>query len=137
MSARSLNRIDIIGNIGDNPKLNHTSGGAAVCTFRMATNREWTSGETGERQESTQWHGIVVFGKFGELCNRIIKKGQKVFITGRIKYDKMTNQDGGEYTKTEIVAEEVIILDNDQRGDNNKDRGYVEDDFDYSEYLSE
>ena len=110
VSSRTLNKATIIGNVGEEPKMNQTSTGSAVCTFRVATNRSWKPRDSNERQEETQWHSIVVFGRFAEVCQQIVHKSIKVFIEGRLKSTDFSKEDGSQYTKTEIVAESLIVL---------------------------
>ena len=111
MSQRDLNHVMLIGNLGDEPKLTTTSKGAAVCTFRLATNRSWLAKGEEERREETEWHGIVAFGGLAEICPQLLAKGTKVFIGGRIQNRELTNDQGEAFKLTEIVAEDLIILD--------------------------
>jgi len=114
VSTRTLNRAVIIGNVGEEPKLNYTGNGSPVCTYRVATNRTWNPSGSNEKQESTQWHSIVTFGKFAEVSQRIIHKSQKVYVDGRLKSTDFENDDGSTTTKVEIVAQKMIILDDKQ-----------------------
>ena len=110
MSPRSLNKIVIIGNIGEEPKLFPTKAGDSICTFNVATNRSWVVKRTGERKEATQWHSVVTFNKLAETCSRILSKGTKVFVTGRIQNKELVNFRSENIRKTEIVASNVIAL---------------------------
>lgn len=110
MSTRCLNKVTIIGNIGEEPRLTSTSNNTPVCTFRVATNRSWTpKGETEEREE-TEWHYVVSFGKLAEICKQILQQGSKVYIGGRIQNRDLTNSEGESFRRTEIVASEMIAL---------------------------
>ncbi len=109
--ARSLNRVQLIGNLTRDPELRYTPQGTAVCTFGLATNRSWTT-DNGEKKEDTEFHRIVVWNKLAELCSQLLSKGRKVYVEGRIANRSWTGQDGTQKSTTEIVIEDMIILDN-------------------------
>jgi len=108
--ARSLNRVQLIGNLTRDPELRYTPSGTAVCTFGLATNRSWTT-DTGEKKEETEFHKIVAWNKLGELCSQLLSKGRKVYVEGRLAYRKYTNKDGVEQNTTEIVIDDMMVLD--------------------------
>ena len=110
MSARSLNKVILIGNLTRDPELRYTPSGTGVCTFGLATNRSWTT-QTGETKEDTEFHRIVAWNKLGELCSQLLTKGRKVYVEGRISSHSFIGQDGTQKTITEIVIEDMIILD--------------------------
>lgn len=110
MSARSLNRVLLIGNLTRDPEVRYTPGGTAVCTFGLATNRTWTPADGSEPQEETEYHRIVAWSKLAEICGQILQKGRKVFVEGRLSTRKWTSQDGQERTVTEIVIDNMIAL---------------------------
>ncbi len=110
MSSRSLNKVILIGNLTRDPELRYTPAGTAVCTFGVATNRSWTT-QTGETKEETEFHRIVAWNKLGELCSQLLVKGRKVYVEGRLTTHSWTAQDGTQRTSTEIVIEDMIILD--------------------------
>ena len=114
MSSRSLNKVFLIGNLTRDVELKYTAQGTAVATFGLATNRSWV-GPDGQRQEDVTFHRIVAWSKLAEICGQLLFKGRKVFIEGRIQNRKWTGQDGQEREVTEIVAENMVILDNRQR----------------------
>lgn len=120
MSARSLNKVMLIGNLTRDPELRYTPQGTAVVTFGMATNRSWVSGDGGDRQEDTQFHRIVAWSKLAEICDQLLFKGRKVFIEGRLQTRKWTSQDGQQKETTEIVAENMMILDTRTREGGNR-----------------
>lgn len=109
--ARSLNKVELIGNLTRDPELRYTPQGTAVCTFGLATNRYWTT-ENGEKKEDVEFHRIVAWNKLGELCGQLLAKGRKVYVEGRLQTRKWSGQDGVERTTTEIVISDMIILDN-------------------------
>lgn len=110
MSARSLNKVILIGNLTRDPELRYTPAGTAVCTFGLATNRSWTT-QSGETKEETEFHRIVAWNKLGELCAQLLAKGRKVYVEGRLSSHSWIGQDGLQHTSTEIVIEDMIILD--------------------------
>lgn len=108
MASRSWNRVELIGNLTRDPELRYTPSGAAVCTFGVATNRTYVS--EGERKEEVDFHRCVSWNKLAELCNQLLKKGNKVFISGRLQTRSWEAADGQSRQTTEIVVEDMIIL---------------------------
>ncbi|MDD5147715.1 MAG: single-stranded DNA-binding protein [Candidatus Daviesbacteria bacterium] len=108
MASRSWNRVELIGNLTRDPELRYTPNGAAVCTFGMATNRTYVT--EGERKEEADFHKLVAWNKLAELCNQLLKKGMRVFISGRLQTRSWAAQDGIQRQSTEIVIEDMIIL---------------------------
>lgn len=108
MASRSWNRVELIGNLTRDPELRYTPNGAAVATFGLATNRTYVS--EGERKEEVDFHRLVAWNKLAELCNQLLKKGMKVFISGRLQTRSWEAQDGSQRQTTEIVIEDMIIL---------------------------
>jgi single-strand DNA-binding protein len=114
--ARSLNKAVLIGNLTRDPELRYTPQGSAVCTFGLATNRQWTT-ESGEKKEDVEFHRIVAWNKLAELCAQLLTKGRKVYLEGRIQTRNWDAQDGTKRTTTEIVISEMIILDSRRGGE--------------------
>lgn len=110
MGARSLNKVQLIGNLTRDPELRYTPNGTAVCSVGLATNRSWTT-ETGEKREETEFHRIVSWNKLAELCSQLLAKGRKVYVEGRLSTRTWTGQDGAQRTTTEIVIDDMILLD--------------------------
>lgn len=106
----TLNKVMIIGNMARNPELKTIPSGQSVCNFAVATNRQWT-GQDGQKQEQVEFHNIVAWGKLAEICNQYLAKGRKVFIEGRLQTRDWEGQDGVKRYRTEIVAENMIMLD--------------------------
>jgi len=132
MSARSLNRVQLIGNLTRDPELRYTPQGTAVCTFGLATNRTWVPSDGGDRQEETEYHRVVAWAKLAEICSQLLYKGRKVYVEGRLQTRKWTTQEGTEREVTEVVIDNMIALGNPKGG-----KGYGEDDgYDY-EYPAE
>lgn len=110
MAVRSLNKAQLIGNLTRDPELRYTPQGTAVCTFGMATNRQWTT-DKGEKREEADFHRIVSWNKLAELCAQLLSKGRKVYIEGRLQTRSWTAQDGAQRQTTEVVANDMILLD--------------------------
>lgn len=108
MASRSWNRVELIGNLTRDPELRYTPNGAAVVTFGIATNRTYVT--EGERKEEVDFHRIVAWNKLAELCNQLLKKGNRVFISGRLQTRSWESQDGTQRQTTEIVVEDMILL---------------------------
>lgn len=108
MASRSWNRVELIGNLTRDPELRYTPNGAAVCTFGIATNRTYVS--EGERKEEVDFHRLVAWNKLAELCNQLLKKGNKVFVSGRLQTRSWEAADGQQRQTTEIVIEDMILL---------------------------
>lgn len=109
--ARSLNRVQLIGNLTRDPELRYTPNGTAVCSFSLATNRYWTT-EAGEKKEEADFHRIVAWNKLAELCSQFLIKGRKVYVEGRLSTRTWTAQDGTSRSTTEVVIDDMILLDN-------------------------
>jgi single-strand DNA-binding protein len=113
--ARSLNRVQLIGNLTRDPELRYTPNGNAVCTFGLATNRTWTT-DSGEKREEVDFHRIVAWNKLAELCSQFLTKGRKVYVEGRLSTRNWTGQDGSQKSTTEVVIDDMILLDSKQSG---------------------
>lgn len=108
--ARSLNRVQLIGNLTRDPELRYTPNGSAVCSFGLATNRTWKK-DTGEKHEEAEFHNIVAWNKLAEICSQFLVKGRKVYVEGRLATRSWTGQDGNQRSRTEIVISDMILLD--------------------------
>lgn len=106
----NLNKAMIIGNLTRDPEVRSTSSGATVTNFAVATNLVWTD-QQGQRQEKAEFHNVVAWRKLGEICGQYLKKGSKVYVEGRLQTNEWTGNDGVKRYKTEIVAENMIMLD--------------------------
>ena len=108
MASRSWNRVELIGNLTRDPELRYTPSGAAVCTFSVATNRSYVT--DGEKKEEVDFHRVVSWNKLAELCNQLLKKGNRAFVSGRLQTRSWEGQDGQTRNVTEIVLEDMIVL---------------------------
>lgn len=120
MSARSLNRVTLIGNLTRDPNLRYTPSGASVCSFGLATNRSWTPADGGEKQEKAEFHNIVAWGKLADICGQLLHSGDKVYLEGRIQTRDWKTDDGQDRRITEIVIENMILLSS-RSGKNQED----------------
>lgn len=108
--ARSLNKVQLIGNLTRDPELRYTPNGTAVCSFGLATNRSWKT-DSGEKHDEAEFHNIVAWNKLAELCSQFLVKGRKVYVEGRLATRTWTAQDGTQRNRTEIVISDMILLD--------------------------
>jgi single-strand DNA-binding protein len=107
---RSVNKVILLGNLTRNPELKQTEGKKPVCIFGLATNRSWTI-ETGEKREEPEFHRIVAWDKWAEVCTRYLAKGRKVYLEGRLQSHSYTGQDGIEKTGVEVILEDLVFVD--------------------------
>lgn len=114
--ARSLNKVQLIGNLTRDPELRYTPSGTAVCSFSIATNRNWTT-DTGEKKDEVEFHRIVAWNKLAEICSQFLTKGRKTFVEGRLVTRSWTGQDGAQKQTTEIVISDMILLDSRRIGE--------------------
>ena len=106
---RGLNKVMIIGNLGRDPEMRYTPSGRPVTSFSVATTRSWTSGD-GDRREETEWFNVVAWGNLAEICKQYLHKGQPVYVEGRLQTRGWEDPEGKKHFRTELVANEVIIL---------------------------
>lgn len=104
-----VNKVILIGNLGTDPEVRYTSGGTAVANFRIATSETWTD-KNGQKQERTEWHRIVVWGKTAELCGEYLAKGRQAYFEGRLQTREWTDKENRKQWTTEVVADKVVFL---------------------------
>jgi len=107
--ARSLNEVNLIGNLTKDPELRYTPQGTAIASFSIATNRQWNDSQ-GNQKDEVAFHRIVAWQKLGEICSQYLQKGTKVYVKGRLAYREWTAQDGTKKNVTEIVISDMMIL---------------------------
>jgi single-strand DNA-binding protein len=139
----SVNKAIIVGNLGADPEVRYTQSGTAVANMRIATNERWKD-KSGQQQERTEWHRVVVFGNQAENCGKYLEKGRQVYVEGRIQTNEWTDNDGNTRYTTEIVAQSVQFLSGGSGGGSfggggggggggmNQSRREVESDYDQS-----
>ena len=104
-----VNKVILIGRLGADPEVRYTSGGSAVANFSLATSTNWVNKE-GEREERTEWHRIVAFGRLGEICGEYLGKGKQVYVEGRLQSRSWEDKEGNRRKTTEIVAQQLQML---------------------------
>jgi single-strand DNA-binding protein len=109
--TRGLNKVMIIGNLGRDPEMRYTPSGKPVTSFSLACSRSWISSD-GERREETEWFNVVAWGNLAEICNQHLSKGQQVYVEGRLQTRSWEDNNGQRHFRTEVVANEMIILGN-------------------------
>jgi len=109
--ARGINKVILIGNLGKDPEVRYMPSGGAVANLTVATSESWKDKKTGENQDRTEWHRVVMFNRLGEIAGEYLKKGSKVYIEGKLQTRKWQNKDGQDQYTTEIVANEMQMLD--------------------------
>jgi single-strand DNA-binding protein len=107
--AGGVNKAILVGNLGSDPEMRYTPSGQGVCEFRVATNESWND-KNGQRQERTEWHRIIVWGKRAEVCSKYLSKGRSVYVEGRIQTRTYDDKEGNKRYITEIVAQDVQFL---------------------------
>lgn len=107
--AGGVNKVILVGNLGADPDMRYTPSGAAVCELRLATNESWND-KNGQRQERTEWHRIVVWGKRAEVVSKYLSKGRQVYVEGRIRTRSWEDKEGNKRYTTEIIANDVQFL---------------------------
>lgn len=113
---KSLNKVQLIGNLTRDPELKYTPTGAAVATIALATNRSWTT-ETGEKKDEADFHRLVAWNKLAEICGQLLKKGRKVYVEGRLSTRSWQDKDGQTKYMTEVVLSDMILLDSKGTGE--------------------
>ncbi|MEZ4767022.1 MAG: single-stranded DNA-binding protein [Caldilineales bacterium] len=108
--TRGLNKVLIIGSLGADPEMRFTPGGKPVTSYSVAVNRGWRTSE-GERKEATEWFNVVAWGNLAEICNQYLHKGSQVYVEGRLQTRSWEDSSGTRHYRTELVANEMIILD--------------------------
>jgi len=114
--AKGVNKVIILGNLGKDPDLKYTAGGSAVANISIATSEQWIDKQSGEKQERTEWHNIVFFGKLAEIVGQYLTKGSKVYIEGRLRTEKWQDKDGNDRYSTKIYANELQMLGDKPQG---------------------
>ena len=108
--ARGINKVIIVGNLGNDPDVKYSQGGSAITTISVATSEQWKDKQTGQMQERTEWHRVKFFGRLAEIAGEYLKKGRQVYIEGSLRTDKYTGKDGVERYTTDIIANEMQML---------------------------
>lgn len=129
--SRGLNKVLIIGRLGRDPEMRYTPAGRPVTTFSVATSRSWNTSD-GERRSETEWFNVVAWGNLAEICKQYLTKNRLVYIEGRLQSRHWDDADGNKHHSIEIVASEMIMLDEKREGNNlpqDEQEGTEEDDY--------
>lgn len=111
MASRGVNKVILVGNLGNDPEVRYTQGGAAITNISVATSETWKDKQTGQPQERTEWHRVVFFNRLAEIAGEYLRKGSKVYLEGSLRTRKWQDRDGQDRYTTEIVAAEMQMLD--------------------------
>ena len=125
MASRGVNKVIIVGNLGQDPEVRFMPNGSAVANFTVATSETWKDKQTGEQKEKTEWHRIVIYQRLAEVAGEYLKKGSKVYLEGRLQTRKWQNQQGADQYTTEIVANEMQMLDSRGQGGGQQAGGFA------------
>ena len=103
--AGGINKVILVGNLGQDPEIRYTADGRPIANFSIATSETWNDKSSGERREKTEWHRVVVFGKLAEICGEYLSKGRQVYIEGKLQTRKWQGKDGQDRWTTEVVVD--------------------------------
>ena len=115
--ARGLNKVMLIGNLGNDPEIRHTNSGMAVATLSLATAESWKDRDSGETKDKTEWHRVVFFGRVAEVAEQYLRKGSQIYIEGRLQTRKWQDRDGNDRYTTEIVGSDMQMLGGGRKAD--------------------
>lgn len=127
--ARGINKVILIGNLGADPEIRYMPSGGAAATLNLATSESWKDKQTGEQQDRTEWHRVVLFNRLAEIAGEYLKKGSKVYIEGSLRTRKWQDKNGQERYTTEIVGNEMQMLDGRGAGSGNFEQQPVSTQF--------
>lgn len=119
MFNRSVNKVVLVGNLGKEPEMRYLPNGNAVANLTIATSESWKDKQTGEKKEKTEWHRLTVFNRLGEMCGEYLKKGNKIYVEGKLETKKWQDQQGQDRYTTGIVVDKIEMMD----GGNQKGQG--------------
>lgn len=111
MASRGINKVILVGNLGNDPETRYTQAGAAITNVSVATSETWKDKQTGQPQERTEWHRVVFFNRLGEIAGEYLRKGSKIYVEGSLRTRKWQDKEGQDRYTTEIVGNEMQMLD--------------------------
>lgn len=126
MAARGVNKVILIGNVGQDPQVQSLPSGGTVCNITLATSESWKDKQTGNQEERTEWHRVVFFNRLGEIAGNYLHKGSKIYIEGSLRTRKWQDKDGGDRYTTEVIANEMQMLDSSQQAGQQDNADYRE-----------
>lgn len=122
--ARGINKVILVGNLGADPEVRYLGSGDPVANISLATSESWKDKQSGQQQERTEWHRVVIYGKMADIASRYMKKGSKVYIEGSLRTRKWQDKNGQEKYTTEIVCSDLQLLDTRNGMNDNMDYGH-------------
>ena len=128
--SRGLNKVMIIGRLGQDPEMRYTPSGRPLTKCQLAANRSWTTAD-GEKKTETEWFNIVAWGKLAEICNQYLKKGHQVYIEGRLHTRRWQDDEGANHSSVEVITQEMIMLDGRAGVENNPESDDMPDQDEY------
>ena len=126
--ARGVNKVTLIGNLGNDPEVRYSGNGNAVANVSLATAESWRDKDSGEQQERTEWHRVVFFGRLAEIVSEYLHKGSQIYVEGRLQTNKWQDKEGNDRCTTQIVANEMQMLGGRGGTSNNKEPAPAPDD---------
>jgi len=123
----TINKVTLLGRLGQDPELKYTPNGIAVCSFTLATSDKW-SDKNGQKQERTEWHNIIVWGKLGELCDQYLKKGRQIYLEGSNQTRSWDDKNGQKRYKTEVITKTIQFLESNNTDAKNNEKQNAEHD---------
>jgi single-strand DNA-binding protein len=136
MASRGVNKVILIGNLGMDPEVRYTPSGSAVANISLATSESWRDKQSGELQERTEWHRVVFFNRLAEIVGEYLRKGSKVYVEGSLRTRKWTDKNGLDRYTTEIIADEMHILDGRSAGAPPSEKSNAQAPRQQSQYIS-
>lgn len=136
--ARGVNKVTIIGNLGQDPEIRYMPNGKAVANVSVATSESWKDKNTGESVTKTEWHRVIFFDKLAEIIGEYLQKGSKIYVEGKLQTRKWQDKGGADHYTTEIMGKEMQMLDGVKKGESKSDNDYppMVDDFKKSQSAS-
>jgi len=125
--SKGVNKVTLIGNLGEDPSLRYIESGDAVCNMSLATNESYTDSD-GNEVQNTEWHDVVAWGRLGEVCNEYLSKGSQVYFEGKLQSRSWEDDDGNTRYSTEVKAQEMMFLDSNRNGSPGGDRAMHQSD---------
>jgi len=120
--GKSINKVILVGRLGRDPEMKYTSGGTAYCRFSIATDDSWTDKGSGEKQDRTEWHSIVVWDRLAEICNQYLTKGKMVYIEGSLQTREWDDKEGVKRKTTEVRCRDMVMLGGGSGGEGGSSR---------------
>ena len=121
--ARGINKVILVGNLGADPETRYMPSGSAVTNLSVATSEQWKDKQSGEQKDRTEWHNVVFFGRLGEIAGEYLRKGSQVYIEGKLRTRKWQDKEGNDRYTTEVVANEMQMLDSRGGGSSDFNQG--------------